>query len=169
MTIRQKNTFSKKKTSMSVKLTKSPAVCQWNWLSPCTRSSAEKRISPMGTYFAGARKPTTQVHNYDIYSSSYTMFHLIPPNSIGDLAARENQYPGAQLQYIFFLYARFHLIPPNSMGDLARKSWVRFHKKLQLRISPMGSFFVAREKPIPKCTSTIYILPLYKVSFESSQ
>ena len=35
-------------------------------------------------------------------------------------AARENQYPGAQLQYIFFLYARFHLIPSNSMGDLAR-------------------------------------------------
>ena len=35
-------------------------------------------------------------------------------------AARENQYPGAQLQYMFFLYARFHLIPPNSMGDLAR-------------------------------------------------
>ena len=35
-------------------------------------------------------------------------------------AARENQYPDAQLRYIFFLYARFYLIPSNSMGDLAR-------------------------------------------------
>ena len=121
-------------TSMSVKLTKSPAVCQWNWLSPCTRSSAEKRITPMGTYFA----------------------------------ARESQHPGAQLRYIFFLYTRFHLIPPNSMGDLARKSWVRFHKKLIANKSH-GVIFRRARKPIPRCTTTIYILPLYKVSFDSSQ
>ena len=35
-------------------------------------------------------------------------------------AARENQYPGAQLQYIFFHCAKFHSISPSSIGDLAR-------------------------------------------------
>ena len=106
-------------TNMSVKLTKSLAVCQWNWLSPCTRSSF------LQVHF----KPLDKIH----------------PNSMGDLArkseevplgtffaARESQYPGAQLRYIFFLYTRFYLIPPNSIGDLARKSWVRFYWKIAI-------------------------------------
>ena len=37
-------------------------------------------------------------------------------------AARENQNPGAQLQYIFFDRATFYLILPSSVGDLARNS-----------------------------------------------
>ena len=36
--------------------------------------------------------------------------------------AQENQYPGAQLQYIFFHCDTFYLIPPSSVGDLARNS-----------------------------------------------
>ena len=44
-------------------------------------------------------------------------------------AARENQYPGAQLQYIFFHCAMFYLIPPRSVGDLARNSKVSLLRK----------------------------------------
>ena len=56
-------------------------------------------------------------------------------------AARENQYPGAQLQYTFF-YFTFYLIPPSSVGDRARtwvsliiKKIVIFDQVLQARFS----------------------------------
>ena len=66
-------------------------------------------------------------------------------------AARENQYPGAQLQYIFFLYARFHLIPPNSMGDssVEKLSSISTKKKCNFRIQSHGDIFRARENQYP--------------------
>ena len=77
------------------------------------------------------------------------------------VAARESQYLGAQLRYIFFLYTRFHLIPPNGIGDLARKKLSSIlTKNCNFRISPMGTFFAAREYQYPGAQPR-YIFFLY--------
>ena len=70
--------------------------------------------------------PPPNASKADIVPAGYPNFNKICNFSISPteifFAERENQYLGAQLQYVFFLYTRFHLIPSKNIGDLARNS-----------------------------------------------
>ena len=61
-------------------------------------------------------------------------------------AAQENQYPGTQLQYIFFHCATFYLIPPSSVGDLARNSQVPLLKKIVIFDQVLQAHFSLLDK-----------------------